>query len=191
MIAVSNVAVSPELIENKFVCHLEKCKGACCVEGNSGAPLEEAELQILREEYPAIKPFLAATGIAAIEQDGLFVIDQEGDHTTTCVDGDKECAYMTWENGITQCGIEQAWKAGKTSFRKPISCHLYPIRTVKYPEFDVLRYDRWGICSSACSHGEALQVPVYQFLREALIRKYGEAWYAELEQQVDLYRSEG
>ena len=184
MIEIGAVLVHEELIKEKFVCNLNKCKGACCLEGDSGAPLDAVELDILNEIYPKVKPFMTTKGIATIEKNGTYVKDFEGDYTTPCVDVNKECAYVIWENGITKCAIEKAYENGAINWQKPISCHLYPIRITKYPEFDVLNYDRWNICSPACSFGNELKVSVYQFLKGPLIRKYGEDWYRELEEQV-------
>ena len=110
----------------------------------------------------------------------------EGDYTTTCVDTNKECAFVNWENGITKCSIEKAYEAGHIDWKKPISCHLYPIRLTQYPEFDMLHYDRWSICGAACDLGNEHQVKVYQFLKEPLIRKYGSSWYQELEENIKL-----
>ncbi|MFD2161854.1 DUF3109 family protein [Paradesertivirga mongoliensis] len=189
MIEVLNTLVDEDLLTETFVCNLDKCKGACCVEGDAGAPLAKSELSVLEEIYPVVKPYLTQKGIEAIEEYGTWVKDSDGDYTTPCVDGNKECAYVTWENGITKCGIEQAYLDGKISWKKPVSCHLYPIRTTEYPEFDVLHYDRWHICSSACSFGRELKVPVFRFLKEPLIRKYGEEWYNELEEANTAYKA--
>lgn len=185
MIEVQHTLVHEDVVKENFVCNLNKCKGACCIEGDSGAPLEQTELAILDEIYPIVKPYMTSKGIEAVEQQGTSVKDFEGDLTTPCVDKNKECAYVTWENGITKCAIEKAYEDGKISWKKPISCHLYPIRITAYPEFDVLNYDRWNICKSACSFGNELKVPVFQFLKEPLIRKYGAAWYDMLEQKVN------
>lgn len=185
MIEVGGHLVSEELIKENFICHLEKCKGACCIEGDSGAPLNEDELVILESIYPKVKPYMTAKGIEAIEQQGTSVKDFEGDYTTTCVDTNKECAYVTWENGITKCAIEKAYEDKVIDWKKPISCHLYPIRLTQYPEFDMLHYDRWSICSSACDLGNEHNVKVYQFLKDPLIRKYGEDWYQELEKNIN------
>ena len=184
MIEVGGHLVSEELIKENFICHLEKCKGACCIEGDAGAPLSESEVAILEDIYPKVKPYMTAKGIQTVEAVGTSVKDFDGDLTTPCVDTNKECAYVIWENGITKCAIEKAYEEGKTDWQKPISCHLYPIRLTEYPEFDMLNYDRWSICSSACSFGEEHQVKVYQFLKEPLIRKYGAAWYQELEENI-------
>jgi len=190
MIEVEHVLVSEELINEEFVCNLSQCKGACCVEGDAGAPLDRDELARLEEVYPHIMPYMTEKGIAAVESNGTSVIDPDGDLTTPCVDGNKECAYVTWENGITKCAIEKAWELGEVGWQKPISCHLYPIRVVQYPEFDVLHYDRWHICSAACALGRELKMPVYQFLKGPLIRKYGEQWYAALEEAAGKIRRE-
>lgn len=181
MIIVDNAVLSDDLKENFFVCNLEKCKGACCVEGDLGAPLNEDELSVIKEALPAVKPYLTPEGIQEIEKQGAYIIDDEGDYSTPTIDG-KECAYAVYdENKILKCGIEQAYLDGKTSFKKPISCHLYPIRITKYDHYDALNYDRWDICSPACDLGAQLAVPVYQFLKDPLVRKYGEAWYEQLE----------
>ncbi|HTN18921.1 MAG TPA: DUF3109 family protein [Pelobium sp.] len=186
MLEIGGHLVSEELIKENFICNLEKCKGACCIEGDSGAPLNEDELAILEEIYPKVKPYMTAKGIEAIEQQGTSVKDFEGDYTTTCVDTNKECAYVTWENGITKCAIEKAYEDKVIDWKKPISCHLYPIRLTQYPEFDMLHYDRWIICSDACTFGNEHKVKVYQFLKEPLIRKYGEDWYEELEENINV-----
>jgi hypothetical protein len=177
MIIIQNTVISDDIRDNFFVCNLEACKGACCVEGDLGAPLEESELAILEAEYDKIKPFLTEAGQKAIEQQGLYIKDWEGDFSTTTIN-DRECAYALYdERGILKCGIEQAYLAGATSFKKPISCHLYPIRITKYEDFEAL--------NSACSFGANLGVRVYQFLKEPLIRKYGEEWYGELVQEFE------
>ena len=185
MILVDNAVISDDIKEQFFVCDLDKCKGACCVEGDLGAPLEESELKELEDAYEVVKPYLSEEGIAAIEKEGLYVKDFEGDYSTTTIGG-KECAFAIYdEKGVLKCGIEQAHFDGKTTFRKPVSCHLYPIRITKYDHYDALNNDRWDICSAACSLGEKLGVPVYKFLKEALIRKYGEAWYTELVEEIE------
>jgi hypothetical protein len=185
MITVGDVLLHEDVVKENFVCNLNKCKGACCLEGDSGAPLDAAELDILDEIYPKVKPFMTEKGIRTVEKTGAYVKDFDGDYTTPCVDVNKECAYVIWENGITKCAIEKAYEQGVIDWKKPISCHLYPIRITKYPEFDVLNYDRWSICSPACSFGNELKVRVYEFLKAPLIRKYGEEWYRELEIEVD------
>lgn len=181
MFQLGKTIVSEEIIERDFVCNLSACKGACCVEGDAGAPLTEEEVEVLRDIYPKVKPFLREEGIASIEKQGTHIETELGELETPLVDGN-ECAYVTFdEKGIAGCGIENAYNAGKIDFQKPVSCHLYPVRITEYSEFSALNYDRWPICDPACALGKELQVPVYKFVKTALIRKYGENWYAELE----------
>jgi len=184
MIVLQNTVISDDIKEKFFVCNLEKCKGACCVEGDLGAPLETEELQILADNYEQIKPYLSDAGRQAIAEQGLYIKDWEDDFSTTTI-GNRECAYAIYDENLTlKCGIEQAWLDGKISWKKPISCHLYPIRITKYDGFEALNYDKWQICNPACSFGADLGVRVYQFLKEPLIRKYGAEWYQELETLV-------
>ncbi|MFS0488887.1 DUF3109 family protein [Leadbetterella byssophila] len=185
MILIDETVISDDIAQKFFVCNLEKCKGACCVEGDLGAPLEESELPVLEEIYEKVKPYLSPEGIQAIEEQGKYIKDWEGDYSTTTIN-DKECAYAIYdENQILKCGIEQAYLDGKIDFKKPISCHLYPIRITKYDNFHALNYDRWSICSDACTFGEQLGVEVYKFLKEPLIRAYGEEWYEQLCKEIE------
>jgi hypothetical protein len=190
MLIVGNTLVSDDVLEKQFVCDLEKCKGACCVEGDLGAPLDEDELLVLEDILEVVKPYLSAEGVKALEEQGAFILDEDGDFSTPTIGG-RECAYAIYDNeGVLKCGIEQAWLDGKTEFRKPISCHLYPIRLGKLKEYESVNYHQWHICQAACALGEALKMPVYKFLKEALIRKYGESWYAELEAVAEAYLRE-
>ncbi|WP_188499833.1 DUF3109 family protein [Pontibacter amylolyticus] len=185
MIVLQNTVISDDIRDNFFVCNLEKCKGACCVEGDLGAPLEEEELAILADNYEHIKPYMTGAGKLAVEEQGLYIQDFEGDYSTPTIEN-RECAYALYDNqGILKCAIEQAYYDGKISWKKPISCHLYPIRITKYDDFEALNYDRWSICAAACNFGAALGVKVYQFLKEPLIRKYGEGWYNELTELIE------
>jgi len=185
MILVENAVISDDIKERFFVCNLDKCKGACCVEGDLGAPLEDDELKQLEEAFDAVAPYLNKAGKKAIEEQGKYIYDEDGDYSTPTVNG-RECAYAVYdEKGILKCGIEQAYNDGKTRFRKPISCHLYPIRIQKYDNYEAINYDRWEICDPACTLGEDLNVPLYKFLKEALIRKYGEAWYKKLLEEIE------
>ena len=185
MIVNGNTVISDDLKESNFVCDLSKCKGACCVEGDLGAPLANEELEILVKVYPKVKSYLSEEGIEAIEGQGTYVFDEDGEYSTPTIQG-KECAYAIYDKkGILKCGIEQAYLDKKIDFQKPISCHLYPVRISKYEEYEALNYDRWHICSAACTLGDALKVPVYQFVKEALIRKYGKEWYLKLVQLVE------
>lgn len=183
MLIVQDKLISEDIVQEQFVCNLTKCKGACCWEGDLGAPLERSELKILEDIYPKVRPFLTEAGKKVLDTEGGYMRDpEEGGFATTLIEGGP-CSFMTRDAlGVAQCGIEQAWRAGEITFRKPISCHLYPIRVSKndISGFEALNYDRWEICSAACSLGESLKVPVYVFLKEALIRKYGEAFYEEL-----------
>lgn len=181
MIAIDNTLVSEDLVKNKFVCDLNKCKGACCVGGDAGAPVAADEYKALEENYEKFKPYLTPKGIKAIEKYGLYVKDTDGDVVTPLVGGDKECAYTVFENGIAACGIEKAFLDGQSDFRKPISCHLYPVRISYFKEYDAVNYHEWEICDPACKLGKSLNVPVYRFLKDALIRKYGNDWYKKLE----------
>lgn len=180
MIKVGEVLVSDDIRDVEFVCHLEKCKGACCVEGELGAPLDEEELPLIKELQEAVAPYLTEDGRKAIAEQGPYILDEDGDYSTPTLGG-RECAYSHYdERGVLKCGIEQAFFDGKTTFRKPISCHLYPIRITKKKGLEVVNYHEWTICSAACANGKALKVPLYRFLKDALIRKFGGPWYDEL-----------
>lgn len=178
------ILVSLEVIEEQFLCNLDACKGACCWEGDSGAPLEPEELETLDKIYETVKPYLRPEGIKAIEEQGKYVFIEKGaykEHATPLVDN-AACAYMTIDKkGIAKCGIEEAYRDGKIDFYKPMSCHLYPIRITEYGDVDAVNYERWDICSAACTAGKKAKLPVYQFLKEPLIRKYGEKVYNELD----------
>jgi hypothetical protein len=180
MISIDNTLVSEDLFDKKFVCDLTRCKGACCVEGESGAPLDFDELKELEKAFPLIEESLTEAGRKSIEEQGLYLIDSDGDYVTPLVGQYRECAYTVFENGIAKCAIEKAWLQGKISFRKPVSCHLYPVRITKFKSYDAVNYEKWKVCSPACKLGEELKVPVYIFLKDALIRKYGEKWYEQL-----------
>lgn len=186
MIVIGDTILSDDIVEKAFVCDLNKCKGACCVEGDLGAPLEEEEKAVIEEAYKVVKPYLTEEGIKAIEEQGAFIRDFEGDFSTPLIENTGACAYAIQdENKMWKCGIELAWKEGKTSFRKPVSCHLYPARIKEYGAYYAVNYDRWDICSAACTLGEHLQVPVYKFLKDALIRRFGKGWYEDLEKYVE------
>ena len=179
-VEVEGKLVSKALLGEMFACDIARCKGACCVEGDLGAPLAEDELEILENIYPKVKPYLNKAGKKAIAEQGTSVLDFTRNFSTPLVNG-KECAYTIFENGIAFCGIEKAWEAGEVDFKKPISCHLYPIRTHTRNGVEKLNYDRWTICSPACARGENEGIKVYAFLKDAIIRKYGEAFFDALE----------
>ncbi len=181
MFQLEKTIVSEEIIKKDFVCNLSACKGACCIDGDAGAPLEKEEAAILDKMYPKIKPFLRSEGIDAIAAQGTSVTNEFNDIETPLING-ADCAYVIFDkNNTALCAIEEAYNQKIISWKKPISCHLYPIRIKDYSEFSAINYDKWEICDDACSLGKELQVPVYKFVKEALIRKYGEDWYAELE----------
>lgn len=182
MLEIEKTLISDDVVAEQFVCDLTRCKGACCVEGDLGAPLEHEEIDKIDEVTELVKPYLSDKAVKVLEQEGGYLLDEDGDLSTTTIDG-KECVFAFYDQkGILKCSIEQANKDGKTTgFKKPISCHLYPIRISKLPDFEALNYDRWSICSPACDLGKELKVPVYKFLKDPLIRKYGKEWYNQLE----------
>lgn len=179
MLSLGKTIISSAVFEVKFACDLEKCRGHCCLHGDSGAPLEEEEAQILRKIWPTLKQYMRTEGIEAVNQKGTSLIDSDGDLVTPLI-GNAECAYTQYINGIYYCAIEKAWIDKKISFRKPISCHLFPIRIKKYEEFDAVNYEELKICRPAISRGIAEEIPVYLFLEEPLIRIYGKKWYHKL-----------
>jgi len=181
LLEIQDKVVSIDLFEKKFVCDLTACKGACCIEGDAGAPLTFEEVSIMEDDLEKIKPFMRPEGIAAVEETGVFYMDWDNEPVSTLVN-EKECAFVTFDDkGTALCAIEQAHKAGKTEFKKPISCHLYPIRVKKYNEFTALNYNEWNICKSACDCGDKLDVKVYKFLKEPIVRAFGEEFFNELE----------
>jgi len=181
MFQLGKTIVSEDIIEKDFVCNLSACKGACCIDGDAGAPLTKEETEILKDIYPKVKPFLRNEGIEAIEKQGTHITTDFGDLETPLINH-ADCAYVIFDDKKTAlCGIEEAYNQGEISWKKPVSCHLYPIRVKDYSEFSAVNYDKWEICDDACTLGKELQVPVYKFVKEALIRKFGEDWYAELE----------
>lgn len=182
MLIIDNAIISNEVIEEQFVCNLTACKGACCVEGDTGATLQDEELAILDQIYPIVAPYLTPEGRTAIEQQGRYVFDHEVGNTTPLING-AACAYVIFDDmGIAKCDIQKAFEEGAVNFPKPISCHLYPIRIKKFNnQYEAVNYERWNICKPACRLGKQLKVPVYAFLKEPLIRKYGEAFYQQLE----------
>ena len=187
MIQVEDKIISLDVFEKYFICDLNACKGACCVEGDSGAPLLKEEKNILDEIYEKVKPYMRKEGITEIENQGVAVYDEDGDLTTPLVNN-CECAFVAFENGITKCTIEKAYLDDKIEFKKPISCHLFPIRIKEYRDFDAVNYEEIKICKPACKCGSKLEVPVYAFLKEPLIRKYGKYWYKELLDAVNLLK---
>ena len=185
MLQIQDTVVSLELIERKFVCDIPVCKGECCVEGESGAPLEKEEVQKLKDVLPLVWDDLPESSKELIEKQGVSYIDDDGDDVTSIVNGD-ECVFVYKdENGYAKCAVEKAFLAGKTDFHKPISCALYPVRVDKHRTFSAVNYHQWHICKCAEILGEKEGVPVYKFLKNPLIRKFGEDWYKELEEVAE------
>jgi len=185
MIVIDNTIVSDDIKKICFVCDLSSCKGACCVEGDAGAPLDEDEISILEDSIDNILPFMRPEGVEEVNRNGVFDYDANGHYVTPLLNGN-ECAFVVFnDESIAMCAIENAWKEGKTPFRKPISCHLYPIRLSRYKDFEAVNYHQWHICSPALEYGKKLKVPVHEFLKEALIRKYGERYYEQLIKQLE------
>ena len=195
MIVIDNILVTEDVVDKEFVCDLGKCKGGCCEDGAAGAPLDKDELTIINEVYEKIKPYLTKNSITEIEKKGKYVYDAEFEWVTPTLDNDNEiCVYgIRGEKGVIKCAFEQAYNEGIISWKKPISCHLYPIiaKKGKHGDYERVNYEpREKLCSSGCTMGEKLQVPAYVFLKEALIRKYGEEFYTALEQAAQKYFSE-
>jgi hypothetical protein len=181
MVEVGDKVVSLDIIREKFVCELSKCKGICCVEGESGAPLEDDEVLLLAKEYDNIRPYLREEGKVAIEEQGTAVRDADDEMVTPLVGGKHECAYALFESEIARCGIEKAWEEGATSFQKPVSCHIYPIRVKNYNSLKAVNYDRWKVCDPARLNGERENVLVYCFVKDAIQRKFGEDFFQKLQ----------
>ena len=172
--------VSTEIFSRKFVCDLNACKGACCIEGDGGAPLELDEIENIQTHLETVKKYMRAEGIEAINTNGIHYKDSDGDAVTTLVNN-QECAFVFFdEKNIAKCSIEHAYKNGDINFNKPLSCHLYPIRIKKFNDYSAINYETWDICKPACSCGEKLDVPVYRFLKEPLVRAFGEDFFNAL-----------
>ena len=182
MIQIDDTLVSLDLIERSFLCDLSHCKGQCCVEGDSGAPLEPGEEEELKRVLPEIWNDLLPEARTVIQAQGVAYTDSDGDRVTSIV-GDKNCVFTCYDtDGVCKCAIEKAYREGRVSFYKPISCHLYPVRITQYKTFQAVNYHRWDVCKAAELLGKKEQVPVYQFLKEPLIRKFGQAWYDALDE---------
>lgn len=180
MFQIGDAVVGIDVIEKKFICDLSKCKGSCCVEGDAGAPVLDSEVNIIKQVVPVVWNDLSKDAQEEITKNGPVYTDEDGDVVTSIIDG-KDCVFTYYdENGLCKCAIEKAYREGKTDFYKPISCHLYPIRLQKYRDFIAVNYHRWQICDGALALGKKEGVHVYQFLKEPLIRAFGEEWYEEL-----------
>lgn len=181
MIEIDKKLISLDVFERKFVCDLTACKGACCIEGDAGAPLTIEEVDILEENLDMIKPYMREEGVAAIDSQGVFYMDEDNEPVTTLINN-AECAFVRFDDkGTALCSIEDAYNQGVINFKKPISCHLYPIRVAKFREYEAINYSEWHICKPACSCGAKLDVPIYKFLKEPIIRKWGEDFFKEME----------
>ena len=179
MIQIENQIISLDIFEKHFVCDLQSCKGACCVEGDSGAPLTKKEAKNIKDSIKKIKPFITKKGAEEIRQIGTSILDEDNELTTPLVKG-KECVYVYFENKVARCGIEKAFNQKKINFQKPLSCHLYPIRISSYKNYDAVNYHKWKICSPACKCSSQIKTPIFQFVKNALIRKYGKEWFEKL-----------
>lgn len=184
MILIGEILVADEVVKKHFACNLEACKGACCVEGDYGAPLTEDEILTIGQILNEVMPYLPEKSRQVIRDKGFSTYNDEADTQETELMPDGSCVFMGREaNGITFCGIEKAYYDGEVEFKKPISCHLYPIRVSKNKQtgFQALNYDKWDICNAACTRGDKEQIKIYEFAKDALIRAYGEDFYKELE----------
>lgn len=181
MIQIDDTIVSFDVIEEQFLCDLASCKGICCIEGDAGAPLEPAEIKEIEKILPIIWDDLTDKSKEVIQKQGVSYIDEEGEPVTSIVNG-AECVFTyTDEDGTCKCAIEKAYREGKIGFYKPISCHLYPIRLLRYKKFTAVQYHQWSVCQCARTCGQKVGLPVYKFLKEPLIRRFGTEWYAQLE----------
>jgi len=184
MIKIDDVLVSDDLKDTYFVCNLKACHGDCCVAGDAGAPLDEEEISILEDYLDKIKPYMSEKGREVIELLGVFDYDTDASYVTPLVDNE-ECAFVYFEDGISFCAIEKAWLEGKIPFQKPISCHLYPVRLSKVGDFTAVNYEKWGICKPALILGQEKGVPLYRFLKDPLIRRFGKKWYEKLVEEME------
>ena len=180
---VGNILVSDDIFSENFCCNLQKCAGMCCIEGDVGAPIEPDEIADLEDNYPIFKKYMTNRAVETIDLLGTFDFDRDGSFVTQLIDNEC-CAFAYFENNVAKCAIEKAFFANETNFQKPISCHLYPIRVKTLPEYDALNYHCWNVCKTACIKGEIMKLPLYLFLKEPLIRKYGEKWFSELESSL-------
>jgi hypothetical protein len=184
MLIINDIIVSDDLYLVKFLCRLEKCRGACCVEGDAGAPLEEEEISELEDYIDEIMEYMIQEGIDAVKQSGVFDYDIDGSYVTPLIRGG-DCAFINFTKGIAWCAIERAYEEGKVPFKKPVSCHLYPVRISAVGDTEAVNYHKWQICEPALAAGTREGIPLYVFLKDALIRRYGEQWYDELVKEID------
>jgi len=183
MLAIDNTIISDDVLNQYFACDVFSCKGACCIEGDAGAPLEEEEISILEDNLEKIKPFMSEKGIEAVTKSGVFDYDMDGILVTPLVN-DSECAFVYFEENVAKCSIEKAYLMRKIDFQKPISCHLYPVRIKKSHFYEVLTYHKWDICNDAREHGKNINISLLDYLKEPLIRKYGSAWIKKMKKNL-------
>lgn len=179
MLRIGDIIFSLDILEKKFMCDLSRCHGNCCRYGDSGAPLSNAEVHILEDIWPAVKLYLRPEGIKVIEEKGTSITDFENERVTPLI-GNEECAYTIMDGDIFMCGIERAWSEGRSPFRKPVSCHLFPVRIKHFSGFTAVNYQELPICSSARVKGSGKGLYIYQFLKDPLIRALGKETYNEL-----------
>lgn len=187
MLQIDNTIVSLDLIDSSFVCDLQKCRGMCCMGGDSGAPVTTDEIDAIESSFPEIRQYLRKEGLLEIEENGLYYVDEEFDKVTALIDK-KECAFSYFEGPVLQCAIEKAWKNGHSEIQKPISCHLYPVRVKKYRDFEAVNYHKWDICAPAVHFGKASNTPLYIFLKDPLIKRFGMEWYVQLDFAAKNYK---
>lgn len=190
MLQIQNTIVTLDLAEEFFCCDLDKCLGACCIEGDAGAPVTIDEVEKIEEVLPVVEPEMLPRAVEEVRQNGVAYVDQEGDLVTTILDG-RNCAFTCYApGGICLCALEKAFREGKTGFKKPASCSLYPLRLTTYPTFTAVNYHRWKICRDAVANGRKKGIRLYQFLRGPLTERFGQEWYDELAQACELYLSQ-
>ncbi|MDC6470653.1 DUF3109 family protein [Flavobacteriales bacterium] len=181
MIEIEDKIISDDLFEKKFVCDLQKCKGVCCVEGDSGAPLTKKEILDIDLNISKIKTEMSPTGLSILEKEDFYYVDSDGDQVTSLIN-EKECVFVVYDqNKIAKCSIESAFRKNKINFNKPISCHLYPIRVKNHENFQAINVDSWHICQPACKCGTELNVPVFKFLKNAIVRSWGLNFFQQLD----------
>ena len=180
LVEIGDKIISTEIFSKEFVCDLSKCKGACCVEGSGGAPLKDKEVVQLTKNLDKIKPYMSDKGISIVDEKGVFHLDEDDSPATNLIHK-KECCFVYFdESNTAKCAIETSYQDGKIDFNKPVSCHLYPIRTKDFNEFTAINYESWDICNPACALGQSLKIPVYKFLKDPIIREFGSTFFEEL-----------
>ena len=180
ILEIDDKLISLDVLDVKFSCNLQHCKGNCCIEGDGGAPLEDKEIESIQKEYDSIQKYMTERGKEAIKEQGFYTIDDDGDKVTPLIDN-RACAYITFDKDLSLCAIEKAYLNKDIQFHKPISCHLYPIRLTKYAHFTAVNYHKWDICKSALKKGKQDNIPLYQSLKDAIIRRFDEDFYQQLD----------